>query len=291
MNMSELYKKSVQRSFARSVNTYDQAATLQRHVGDALSQRLGDLRATPQRILEIGCATGFCTQLLRQRYPQAAIVALDIAFPMLHHANRRMDVQPQATYICADAMLLPFQESSFDLIFSNLTLQWLTHLPTFFTQLRTLLKQDGYLMMTSLGPNTFKELRASWEGVDLYQHVHEFASIQEIGDYLLQAHFQDPVLDVDNVIVNYPDLKTLFHTLKALGANNRSSHRPLGLMGKTRWQQFLRNYQQNFEKSGKIPATYQVIFIHAGARSELGQEKSAEVSFPISELRRRILSS
>jgi malonyl-CoA O-methyltransferase len=280
----------IRRSFEKAASTYDEAAVLQRHVGAALVHRLDALRLQPTRILEIGCATGFCTQLLSEKFPNAQIVALDIAMPMLYFAKKKLNFAANVGYLCANAASLPFADNRFDLIFSNLTLQWLNDVPDFFAQCRRLVMPGGYMMMTTLGPQTLHELRVSWEGVDAYQHVNEFKGINELGDQLLAAQFQDPVCDVDDVILRYRDLSTLFQDLKGLGATSHGAHRPQGLMGKQRWQHFIDNYQQFRESSGHYPASYQVVYVHGFAGKRVAKQTSTEeASFPISELRRRVL--
>ena len=46
----------------------------------------------PERILEIGCGTGINLAMLAKRYPQAAIVGVDVAEPMLQVARKRLAV-------------------------------------------------------------------------------------------------------------------------------------------------------------------------------------------------------
>ena len=59
-------KRQVAASFSRAAASYDSVAALQRAVADALLARLPvDLR--PQRWLDLGCGTGYCTRALAQQ--------------------------------------------------------------------------------------------------------------------------------------------------------------------------------------------------------------------------------
>ena len=60
-------KRQVAASFSRAAASYDSVAALQRTVADTLLAQLpADLR--PQRWLDLGCGTGYCTRALAQRY-------------------------------------------------------------------------------------------------------------------------------------------------------------------------------------------------------------------------------
>ena len=75
------------KSFNKSAKHYDNAAKIQREIGLRLFERLDYLKITPKYILDLGCGTGYCAQLLTQRYPDAIIVGFDIAELMLIEAK------------------------------------------------------------------------------------------------------------------------------------------------------------------------------------------------------------
>ena len=56
------------------------------------------------------------------------------------------------------------------------------------------LKDGGLFLFSSLGPDSFKELRSAWsETQDQFSHVHRFYDMHIIGDILKKAKFLDPV--------------------------------------------------------------------------------------------------
>jgi ubiquinone/menaquinone biosynthesis C-methylase UbiE len=63
------------------------------------------------RLLDIGCGTGYLTQLLR-----GSVVALDASAEMLEIARARV---PHATFVQAEVPPLPFADGVFDLVFSS----------------------------------------------------------------------------------------------------------------------------------------------------------------------------
>ena len=178
--MSELIpidKVLLRRSFERAADTYDAAAVLQKEVCKRLAEKLEYINFKPQRILDVGAGTGFASYTLQKIFPKAEIIALDIAMPMLQIARQRNGLlsrlRKKTRYVNADTELLPFSDNSFDLVFSNLTLQWVNNLEQVLTGFRRILRNNGMLLFSTFGPDTLKELRASWQSVDQYSHVND----------------------------------------------------------------------------------------------------------------------
>jgi SAM-dependent methyltransferase len=73
----------------------------------------------PGRTLDIGCGTGFLTQLLR-----GSVVGVDQSAEVLELARARL---PGTELVCADVPPLPFPDDAFDLAFSS---NFYSHLDT-----------------------------------------------------------------------------------------------------------------------------------------------------------------
>jgi trans-aconitate 2-methyltransferase len=78
-----------------------------------------DLR-NPAHIIDIGCGPGNSTQMLHERWPQAAVTGVDSSSEMLAKAQ---SLHPEWKWIQADAATWR-TEHSFDLVFSNAALHW-----------------------------------------------------------------------------------------------------------------------------------------------------------------------
>ena len=79
---------------------------------------------------------------------------------------------------------------------------------------------NGCLMFTTLGPDTFQELKKAWSGVNHYAHVNEFADMHDVGDCLMAEHFLEPVMDMELLSVHYETLPKLLRALKTQGVKN-----------------------------------------------------------------------
>jgi len=282
-------KQLMRRAFNRVARHYDQAALLQHEVGKRMVARLDAVRLTPALILDAGAGTGLHTRALAQRYKGAHVIALDIAENMLLETRRQTPfwqrwIDRRQTLICADIDALPLRAGCADLIFSNLALQWCNDLDTTLLELRRALKPGGLLMFSSFGPDTLKELRASWAEVDTHSHVSRFIDMHDIGDALVRAHFNTPVMDVEHFTLTYPDVQRLMRDLKLIGAHNLTAGRARGLTGKGRLQDFSNVYER-FRREGVLPASYEVVYGHAWAPETAPQEMSdGTVRVPLTHL-------
>src|SRR5215831_3056619 len=86
---TRLDARSVRRHFEHAAATYEAAAVLHREVGRRMAERLGLVKLQPATILDAGCGTGEALGELSVRYPDAALVGLDVAFAMVAAARQR----------------------------------------------------------------------------------------------------------------------------------------------------------------------------------------------------------
>ena len=256
----------VRHSFDRAAATYDAAAILQSEVRQVLLERLDLTALTPRVILDAGAGTGHASRALTRRYPAARVIALDFALGMLRAAAAQRTWFRPFARVCADAARLPLADGSVDLILSNFMLAW-TDPGLVFAECRRVLAPRGLLTFTSLGPDTLRELRASWAGVDSHSRVHPFLDMHEIGDALVHAGLAAPVLDVERYTVSYTDVRGLASDLKAVGARNAAADRLKGLTSPRKFAAMRAAYER-YRHEGRLPATYEVVFGQAWAPAE-----------------------
>ncbi|WP_046155207.1 malonyl-ACP O-methyltransferase BioC [Chromobacterium vaccinii] len=278
--MSEAFytdKARVRASFEKAAASYDSAAVLQREVSDRMAERLDYIKHQPAVILDAGAGTGYGSAELRRRYPQARVIELDLAHAMLQASRERgrsgdgllkkLFKPSQPWQINADIEKLPLADASVDMIWSNLTIQWINEPDRMFAEMRRVLKPDGMLMFSTLGPDTLFELRDAFAGVDGATHVNQFIDMHDIGDALMRAGFAEPVMDMEKIALTYDDARAVMRDLKAIGAHNATAGRGRGLMGKQAWRKVEAAYERH-RRDGKLPASYEVVYGHAWKGTE-----------------------
>lgn len=267
MNQSStppLERRWVRQRFDRSAVSYDQVAVLQREVGDRLLERLEPVRIRPRHILDLGAGTGYVTKGLLKANRKANVFAVDVAPAMLRQTLRRAPWLRKPRCVCADLHALPFADSTFDLIMSNLTLQWSDDLPAALAELRRVTNPHGAVFFSTFGPLTLHELRQAWAQIDNHEHVHRFVDKHTLGDCMLQAGFSGPVVDGEVITLTYTKPREVMRDLKGLGAANLSPARSRGLISPHRLAKVEAEYSiAHRNQQGRIPATYEVIYGHA----------------------------
>ena len=273
-----LDRPGIRTAFDRASATYEAAAVLQARVADELVSRLEPFNFAPKVVLDLGAGTGRMTAELKRRYRRSLVIALDLAPGMLHEARRHQQWLRRFERVCGDAMRLPFADASVDVVISSLMLQWCDPPDAAFAEIRRVLKPDGFIAFTTLGPDTLVELRSAWAEADGdaggYNHVNHFTDMHDVGDALMRAGLSEPVLDVDRIQLTYPDALSLMRDLKAIGAHNVTAGRPRGLLGRARLQRMQQAYEA-YRRNGKLPATYEVVY--AVAWGAAGRPASALV--------------
>jgi len=234
-------KARVKASFDRAATSYDAAAVLQREVRERMLSRLELVKLAPQAILDAGCGTGHASQALAQRFTKSRIVSLDIAMGMLKEtranqpALKRFLGLGRQSLVAGDIEQLPLADSSVELVWSNLAVQWCNDLDAAFSETHRVLKPGGLFSFSTFGPDTLTVVRAGYSA---------------------------PVLDVERFVLTYDDVLAVMHDLKAIGAHNAAAGRSRGLQGKGFLQKLTDNYEK-FRKDGKLPATFEVVYAHA----------------------------
>jgi malonyl-CoA O-methyltransferase len=288
MSDFHLDRQLVRRHFGRAAKSYEQHDVLQREVQAALLERLDFYTQAPQRVIDVGAGTGRGSALLKQRYAKAEVIAVDLALPMLRTAKQHASWLRPFQRICAEATALPLPDYSVDVLHSNLCFQWIDDLPALFSECARVLKPGGLLAFSTFGPDTLKELRASWAEADQQPHVSRFLDMHDVGDAMLAAGLRDPVLDVFRYTLTYSEPRKLLEELQGLGATNADRTRERGLTGKSRYQRMLAAYEA-MRVDGRIPATWEVVTAHAWGPPQGQPRRSTDggeiASFSIDNLR------
>ncbi|MDT8410743.1 MAG: malonyl-ACP O-methyltransferase BioC [Wenzhouxiangellaceae bacterium] len=262
-------RNRIRQNFGRASGAYADRALVQAEVGRRLLERLEGLRFEPKTIVDLGSGPGIQARELARHFPGAQLVAMDIALPMLHQAQTQRGLfKKRFERVAADAHALPLAQSSVDLLFSNLMLQWCEDLPGVLNGFRRVLRPGGLLLISTFGPDTLSELKQASMQVDGQPRVSPFTDVQTVGDSLVRAGFVEPVLDTDWITSSYASPRDLFGELKAIGASHAGDGRRRGLTASATLKAIFEAYEGFREAGGRYPATWEVVYASAWAPEE-----------------------
>lgn len=262
------HKLAIARRFNKAAETYNEAAFLEKEVGSRLIDRLDYIKQDPSTILDLGGGTGIFSEQLALKYPKATLFNLDLAEGMLRKASAALQNNMQRSnsnilMISGDAENLPLANQSIDFIFSNCVFHWCHDLSKLFKELQRVLKPEGLLLFSTLGPDTLKELRESFYEIDSNAHVNNFMDMHLVGDALLQAAFLDPVMDMEQLVLTYPTVVRLIEEIKKSGSAYVLRDYYAGLSSKNLYQQLCGHYEKFKLDLGQVPATIEIVYGHA----------------------------
>ena len=163
---------------------------------------------------------------------------------------------------------LPFESDSFNAVLSSLSLHWVNDLPGMLSQINRILKPDSPFLAAMLGGDSLFELRTSLQLADLAlrggvsTHVSPLADVRDIGGLLTKAGFKMLTVDVDDIIVDYPNVFALMTDLQAMGENNAALTRePSGLRRDVMAAAEAIYRELHAEGGETVPATFRIIYM------------------------------
>lgn len=280
--------KALKKGFNESAETYERQAKMVREIGGHLLQRIESLNLEPKRILDLGAGTGRLSRDLLKLYPKARIYCIDLSEKRLVFAKGKRKWFCKQHYITSDMHTLPFANESFDLVVSNLALHWSDHLHQAIYEAKRVLKIGGSLLFSTLGPDTLRELRASFASISPDPHINLFYDMHDIGDALLKSGLADPVMDIEYFTHFVKGVPELFKELKATGEINYQTLRARGMMGPKKLEKIVAHYEQYRSDKKRLPVTTEAVFGYAWRKEETPlQVVNGEIAIPISAIQKR----
>ncbi len=284
--------RRLQRIFERRAATFDEVAFLPREIAGRMRERLEYIKVNPSSVLDIGCGPGEDLPRLRERFPEAPVFGTDVSHAML---TRALDHDAGDTswrrflpasigralgargprFAQADFEALPFAHEAFELLWSNLALHWHPRPDLVFGEWQRVLKVNGLLMFSTLGPDTLKELRGAWaeveaaHGLATREHVIDFVDMHDLGDMLVENGFEIPVMDQETITVTYPSADKLLADVRRWGAypftrSERDAAVPgAGYAPRRLHGALLAALEARRREDGTIPLSFEIIYGHA----------------------------
>ncbi|MFT8977998.1 methyltransferase domain-containing protein [Gluconobacter oxydans] len=241
---------------------YDAAAHIQRRCATTLMDRIRTATANdaPASILEFGCGTGFLTAQLADHFPQASLLATDLAPGMIARARQRLSDETIRFHVM-DAEH-PDVSGPFDLIASSLCLQWFSNRSDGLRRLCGLLVPQGRLMVTTLLQGSLGEWKQACLAEGAPCGVPDYPSAQTVQtDWPTDGVGTWEVLTLQDPVDSARDF---LRGLRQIGASvPRAGSTPAGIAA-------LRRAMRHFDRTHSS-VTYQIgigTFVKSGVKTE-----------------------
>jgi malonyl-CoA O-methyltransferase len=127
---------------------------------------------------------------------------------------------------------------------------------------RRALAVDGFLMFSTLGPDTLGGLRALYRDAGWGVAHAPFTDMHDLGDMLVAAGFADPVMDQERLTLTWATPDALLGELRTLGGNAAPA-RFAGLRT-PRWRARLHAaLRERAAADGRIALEFELVYGHA----------------------------
>ncbi len=249
-------------ALARAQRRIAQAAEppwLHGEVARRMAERLPVVKQAPGTLIDWWSRAGSSAELLRAAYPKARVVRVEpiAGAPQPPGWWARLRGAAATTI---DAAAVPAESAQ--LVWANMMLHTLADPGAALAQWQHALSVDGFLMFSTLGPDTLKSLRAIYGAAGWGSPHAPFVDMHDLGDMLVRAGFADPVMDQELLRLTWATPAALLGELRTLGANADPA-RHAGLRT-PRWRARLEAaLAERAGAEGRIALEFEIVYGHA----------------------------
>lgn len=169
--------------------------------------------------------------------------------------------------ICDDE-LLPFEKDSFDLVLSNLNMQFINEIPQFLLQVKEILKPQGVFMASFFAEENLKELNHAMQlsEDEIYGRVSPrmppTIDVKTAAMLLQKCGFKNAVSNLEKIEVSYQDPMNLLKDIKNMALGNILNQKSSVFFTKKLLERLLENYRKLYQdKDGAVKATFEIVII------------------------------
>ncbi|KAF1816112.1 S-adenosyl-L-methionine-dependent methyltransferase [Eremomyces bilateralis CBS 781.70] len=284
---------------AQDVETSRKVDYLRDEVAFRLCERLLDINRNYDKVLDLGANACHIAKALTRPNPDADSLR-PVSEPIAARIKHLVAAESSASMLYRDDSLpfnseisitrdvlqdeesLPYPANTFDAVLSASSLHWINDLPSVLTQINHVLKPDAPFLGVMFGGDTLFELRTSLQLASLDRlggistHTSPLADVRDIGGLLQRAGFRLLTVDVDDLVVDFPDVYALMEELQAMGEQNAVRMRSGGPLSRDVLLAADGIYKEmHGNEDGSIPATFRLIYMIGWKEGE-GQQRPLE---------------
>lgn len=166
-----------------------------------------------------------------------------------------------------DTEVLALEQGAHDLVIHAMGLHWADDPVGQIIQSRRALQDDGLFLAVCFGGQTLHQLRAALGQAEvelsggLSPRVAPMAEIRDLGSLLQRADLALPVADTAPITVTYETPWALMSELRKMGEGNALQGRIRTPTKRSIMIRACEIYVDSFMKNGRIPATFELIYL------------------------------
>ncbi len=251
-------KSILKKRFSKNSRSYHSAAVVQQKIVMRFCDLLKQFNTKKlNRILEVGCGTGFLSQRILEENKPAQFFLNDIKNEFYEELDELFSEQETTSYsyLAGDAEQLEFPEQ-LHAILSTSTIQWFHQPEQFFKKVNYHLEEHGVFAFSTFGENNYQEIRAT---LDLGLSYFEKKSLEK----MLDAEFEILHSEEWQEQLFFHSPREVLKHIKNTGVNGVSNF----CWNKSKLNYFENLYTDLFGKQGQVSLTYHPIIIIAKKKS------------------------
>ena len=242
----------------------DHAPWLHREVARRMAERLPIIRQQPDTVIDWWSHAGGSQEVLARAYRKARRLCVEAAgsAAALPHESvpwwsaRRWRREPAPL----DESAVPVAAGQ--LLWANMMLHAVDDPQLLMQRWRRALAVDGFLMFSTLGPDTLSTLRFLYRDAGWGSAHAPFTDMHDWGDMLVATGFAEPVLDQERLTLTWATPEALLGELRTLGGNTDPA-RFAGLRT-PRWRaRLLAALRERASADGRIALEFELVYGHA----------------------------
>ena len=233
-------KPLVAERFGKAMSSYDSNAQVQHEVVRRLVEMWNPSSDMHPDMIEIGCGTGFSTLTYLDRMTPHSLELWDLVIsPDLPENAVKVECD-------AEARLFNTPRCSADVIFTSSTVQWFNSLPAFFRNVSEILRPGGLLVMSTFGPDNFRELHTALGTENGYLTKDEISAI-------LPRTLKVEAANDEKIVMTFPDVSAMLRHIRSTGVNALSRS-----VSAAATRSLMRDYPRT--AAGNVELTYAPIY-------------------------------
>jgi malonyl-CoA O-methyltransferase len=231
-------------------------------VARRMAERLQIMKRVPSVVIDWWSRSGASAELLRAAYPKAQQLRVESAAVMQRPKAAAPWWSAQRWRAGEAVTESAVPEAQAQLLWANMMLHAVADPGALLAQWRRALSMEGFVMFSTLGPDTLKSLRETYREAGWGSAHAPFVDMHDLGDMLVRAGFADPVMDQEMLRLTWATPAALLAELRGLGINADPA-RSTGLRT-PRWRARLEAaLAERAGSDGRIALEFEIVYGHA----------------------------